>query len=215
MSSPRPSRRWRSDAAAVQGPSPTATPKGHEHEPVAKNRFECSFVDRRAGSRSYSRLSHAATISAVPQISRSYIYACAAVLVAACGGNDPIAPGEETGPLTAFINGEAFVAEVATVTRAGHQIFVNAAGANQRAIGFQFPDQGPANYIIGPGNPTSAGVTIGTSSWLAGDATGSGVITVTALTQTRLEGTFVLTAIGGPNPTTLEITSGTFAIDFF
>jgi len=135
-------------------------------------------------------------------------------LTASCG-SDPVDPGPDTGPMTALIDGDSFVAEFATVSRSGGQVFVNAGASGERAIGFQFPDAGPSNHFVGPGNAVSAGVTIGTSSWLAVEAIGRGTITVTVLTGARIEGSFTLTVVGGPDPATLELTNGRFAIDFF
>lgn len=139
----------------------------------------------------------------------------ASLVLTSCGGDNPLEPGPDTGPLTALIDGESFVAESATVTRNGSEVSVTASASGQRSISLGFTDQGPFNYLIGPGNPVSAEVTIGTSSWLAEELTGSGTITVTALTQSRIEGAFTLVVVGGPDGTTLNVTDGLFVIDFF
>jgi len=132
-----------------------------------------------------------------------------------CGGEDPIAPGPDTGPVTAYFDGTPFIAETATVMRDNFEIVVTATASDQRSIEFRYPDQGDANYLIGPGNSVSASVTNGSSSWMAEGADGSGAITVTQTLPTHIEGEFRFTLVGGPDPTTLQVTNGLFAIDFF
>lgn len=127
-----------------------------------------------------------------------------------CGGDDPTGP--VTGPMTALIDGERFVAEFATVQRAADVVYVNGAGAGQRAIGFAFQDDGPGTYTLGQGNPVSVGVQIGNDTWSAGAGVGSGAIVVTTFTETRLVGTFAFTV--GSGGSTLTITEGAFDIEF-
>lgn len=141
--------------------------------------------------------------------------AVASLVLVGCGPDDPVAPDPETAPVTALIDGELFIAESAVVDRSGFEVSIAASASGQRSIGFDFPDQGSANYLIGPGNPVSARVTIGNSTWLAGEAIGSGTITVTTLTQARIEGSFRFTLVGGPNPAAREVTNGRFVIDLF
>lgn len=139
----------------------------------------------------------------------------AAFVVLGCGGDDIVAPGPDTGPLTALIEGQLFVADSARVTRRGYEVSVNAYGPDQKSIRLHFTDEGPRNYLIGPGNPVSASVTIGASGWVAEESTGQGTITVTLLTYTRIEGQLTLTVVGGGSPTSLDVTKGRFVIDYF
>ena len=117
--------------------------------------------------------------------------------------------------MTALIDGNPFTAILASANLLSGQVFVNGAGDNQTAIGFQFPDTGPGTFTIATGNAVSAGVTEGTSSWVAGSGFGSGSITVTSLTSTRVEGTFAFTVEASPGSSgTRSVTNGSFAIDF-
>lgn len=158
---------------------------------------------------------HDVSGSAMRLVARLAIPALASVLLASCGGDDPILPGPDTGPLTAFIDGDPFVAEFASVTRDGAQVWVNANASGGPEITMRFPDSGPTNHFIGPGNEVSVVVTIDASIWIAGGATGSGTITVTAVTSNYIEGSFSLTVEGGPSHTSLSVTNGRFLIDLF
>lgn len=140
--------------------------------------------------------------------------ALASVVLVGCG-EDPIAPGPDTGPVTAYIDDDAFIADSADVTRSGQAVTVTARGAGGRSIEFTFDDFGAANYFVGPGNPVSASVTIGSSTWTAEGSTGSATVTVTAIWATHIEGSFVMTVVGGGSPSVLEVTNGLFFIDFF
>jgi len=131
--------------------------------------------------------------------------------VASCGGQDPIEPGPDTGPVTAFIDGESFVASSAMVTRRATGIVVEAV-AGDRSIRFEFVDRGTSNYVIGPGNPVVAEVTIGAASWRADDGQGGGTITVTESIPSYLAGSFELTLVGGPGQTTMNVNNGRFVI---
>ncbi|MEM7416583.1 MAG: DUF6252 family protein [Gemmatimonadota bacterium] len=135
-------------------------------------------------------------------------------LLVGCG-DDPLVPNVGNGGLTAEIDGQSFVAQFATASILAGQVFVNAGGSDQRAIGFQFPDGATTSYTIGTGNPISVGVTIGTDSWLAGGTVGSGTLNVTVLTTERVEGTFSFIVEPSPGSTgTLSVTNGQFAIAF-
>jgi hypothetical protein len=129
----------------------------------------------------------------------------------ACGG-DNSGPSNGNGELTARINGEAFSSQFTSVQRGGGSVFVNGGGANQRAIGFTFPDQGTGTYTIAPGVLVAAGVSIGPVHYTAGQSSGAGTINVTTFTDSRLVGSFVLTVVAGSS--TLSITDGQFDIDY-
>ena len=131
--------------------------------------------------------------------------------LSSCGGESPIEPGPDTGPVTAFIDGEPFVAESAMVTRSQTGVVVTAV-AGERSIRFEFTDRGTSNYVIGPGNPVAAEATIGTSTWRAGGSEGSGTITVAEFIPGFMSGSFELTLVGGPGQTTLDVTNGRFVI---
>lgn len=132
-----------------------------------------------------------------------------------CSEEAPLGLDPGDGPMTAFIDGVPFTALLASANIVNGQVFVNGAGDNQTAIGFQFPDTGPDTYLIEVGNPVAAGVTEGSDSWAAGSGFGSGSIVVQVLTASRVEGTFSFTAeASGGSSGTRSVTQGSFAIDF-
>ncbi len=130
-------------------------------------------------------------------------------LTSACDSKGGTGPNDGTGLMTARIDGQAFSALVASVERAGGNVYVNGGGAGQRAIGFTFPDQGTGTYTIEPGVLVAAGVSIGNQHWVAGQDIGGGSINVTTLTGSRAAGTFSFTVV---ESTTLSITEGVFDI---
>lgn len=131
--------------------------------------------------------------------------------IAACGGESPIEPGPETGPLTAYIDGEAFVAESATAQNQVTVVLVTATGGDI-SFRFEFPDRGVSNYVIGAGNPVVAELTVGSSTWRADEAAGAGTITVFEFVPGFMSGQFDLTLVGGPDGSTVRVTTGRFAI---
>lgn len=132
-------------------------------------------------------------------------------LGAACGGDSGTGPEGDSGPMTARIDGDPFVAQFVSVQRSSGFVYVNGGGSGQRAIGFVFPDDGTGTYTIAPGTLVAAGVQIGAESYTAGQSTGAGTISVTTFTDSRLAGTFSLTVVG---PATLAITDGAFDITY-
>lgn len=144
-----------------------------------------------------------------PLITLSFL---AGSICASCGGENAIEPGPDTGPLTAFIDGDEFIAASATTTNVQGQVTITAAGSDQRSLTFQFPDRGTSNYVIGPGNPVTAEVTIGTERWVADENGGGGTISVTDFIPSFISGSFELTLVGGPNQATMRVTSGRFII---
>lgn len=156
----------------------------------------------------------AAAVSPHPEavMLRTAILAASLFLpLAACGGDDPTGP--ESGPMTALMNGERFVAEFATVQGSANQVFVNGAGAGGRAIGFTIPDSGPGTYELGVGNPVAVGVQVGSATWTGGAGAGSGSITVTTFTETRIAGTFAF-VVGNGGGAEMAITEGEYDIEY-
>mgnify|MGYP001605091478 CR=1 FL=1 len=132
------------------------------------------------------------------------------VALAACESESIIEPGPDTGPLTAYIDGEAFIAETALVDRLQTHIVVTASSGD-RSLRFEFPDLGTRNYVIGPGNPVIAEVTIGSSTWRADETTGNGTITVRESIPSYLAGSFDV-RLEGSDGSTMALTSGLFVI---
>lgn len=137
------------------------------------------------------------------------------VLALACGGGSngtgpgptpppPPPPPPPGSPMTAKLNGQPFVAELATLGRSAGWVYINGAGLPSSAIGFAFADQGAGTYTIAPGSLVSSGVTVGSTAWVAGQAQGSGTIA----------GTFTITlvpSLGGPP---MAVTDGVFDFTF-
>lgn len=134
----------------------------------------------------------------------------ALVAASSCGELTPIEPGPDTGPVTAYIDGDPFIAQTVTVRDVQSLVTVTAtAGATE--VRFEFQSTGPNNYIIGPGNPVEARVTLGTVTWTADATTGSGTITVTDRLPGLLSGSFDFTVIGADD-STVRVTQGRFVI---
>lgn len=146
---------------------------------------------------------------------RRYAAVTCLAAAAACGGDGSTDPNA-SGPMTARIDGERFVAVQTTVLQSAGITAVNGGSADLRAIGFQIQNVATGTYTIAPGNLVSAGVTIGNAAWGAGGTMGSGTITISTLTANRIAGTFQLTvdAISGGASGTLAVTEGAFDIDF-
>jgi hypothetical protein len=145
------------------------------------------------------------------------------LLALACGGDSngtgpgptpppppPPPPTPADSPMTATLNGQAFTAEFATLGRSAGWVYINGAGLPSNAVGFAFADQGTGTYTIAPGSLVSAGVTVGSTAWVAGQALGSGTIVVTTFTASRIAGTFTINlvpSLGGP---AMAVTDGVF-----
>ncbi|WP_426060279.1 DUF6252 family protein [Hymenobacter sp. B1770] len=82
-----------------------------------------------------------------------------------------------------------------------------------RAVGtysFSPTSEASAFYsTIGPGTQT---VYYAGANYGAGTVSGSGTIVVTALTATRVNGTFTFTGINFPTGTSMQVTSGQFSV---
>jgi hypothetical protein len=143
---------------------------------------------------------------------RLALLAVLSIAMSSCGaGLDPIEPGPDTGPVTAYIDGEAFVAETVNVTRQTATLVIVASAGN-RSIRFEIPDNGERNYAIGQGNPIAAEVRIGAATWRADETAGEGTVTVTDWIPSYIAGSFDLRLVGGPAGTTVAVERGLFLI---
>lgn len=133
---------------------------------------------------------------------------CAAI--SACDELTPIEPGPDTGPVTAYVDGEAFIASSVSVRNVQGQVRITAVSGSTE-IRLYFEGSGPNNYVIGPGNPVDARVTLGTETWTADAGTGSGTITVTDFIPSFLSGSFDLTVVGS-DESSLRVEQGRFVI---
>ena len=138
----------------------------------------------------------------------------------ACGDDDPSGPGAGDGDLSATIDGDDWEANLAAVaTRTNNVIGIGAGdtGGN-RSIGIGFIDAGTGTYPINGTTPTNAILIEGQQTWAASAGVGgSGTITITTLTATRVAGTFSFTAV--PNAGTgatgnRVVTNGEFDVEF-
>jgi len=142
-----------------------------------------------------------------------------ALALAGCGGDDPADPsGGNTGGdgLSCKVDGVSWTAPLT----AAHLIsgVVSIAGTDASSslgVGLGFLNGGTGTYAVGPGSPiTACAVTEGLNdAWSASGDQGSGTITVTTLSSTRVAGTFSFTAPrsnGAGDPATRTVTEGTF-----
>jgi hypothetical protein len=117
-----------------------------------------------------------------------------ATFVACSENDDPLGPGglggAPNGTMTATLDGAPWSAVTITVTRGGGFLSVAGSNADPLAIGFTIQEAGPGTYPIGPGQVTSANVTILSSVWTAA----TGQIVFTTIEADRVAGTFQFTA---------------------
>jgi hypothetical protein len=134
----------------------------------------------------------------------------------ACSDSGSTGPQQQGGQMTALIDGSGFSSDFVTVIRQSGIIAVNGADLQTRAIGFQIPATGPGTFTLGVGQPVGAGLDMGGASWGAGGTLGSGAITVTSFTETRITGSFSFTVEGvtsGATPATRSIPNGQFDVE--
>lgn len=143
----------------------------------------------------------------------------AAAGTAACGGgsSSPTQPAVG-GSMKATIDGQGWTATAVQAFHEGSLISVGGANAAGTAIGLAFSDAGPATYLIQPTDAGATGsVTVGSTSWIASAAGGTGTITVSALNSTHVAGTFSFVAptfSSGVSPSSRTVTKGTFDVKF-
>jgi hypothetical protein len=124
--------------------------------------------------------------------------------------------------VTATIGGTSFTAAAATgQLTSGFDILVVTGSNTNRSLTISLTDvAAPGTYALSSAAPTR---TLGvsrvtsplTSTWSSNGAGGSGSVTVTSITATRIKGTFTATlgpAPGTSTPGTLTITNGVFDI---
>ena len=140
----------------------------------------------------------------------------------ACGSDDPAGPGGGggDGDLSATIDGDEWTADLAAVaTRTNNVVGIGAGDSNgDRSIGIGFIDAGPGPYPINGTTPTNALLVEGQHTWAASAGVGgSGMLTITTISATRVAGTFSFEAV--PNAATgatgnRSVTKGEFDIEF-
>jgi hypothetical protein len=119
--------------------------------------------------------------------------------------------------LTATIDGAPWTATLGfTAAINGGILAFAGSDPSQRTLGIGLaPVDGTGTYAVGVNQPTNANYSEGGgTSWNAVASTGSGVVTLTELSETGAAGTFAFTLksdSGGPDRV---VTDGTFAVTF-
>ncbi len=138
---------------------------------------------------------------------------------AACGGSSTATtqPSGGSPGMKATIDGSSWTATAVQAFHEGSIISVGGAVVGGFSIGLAFADSA-GTYNIGPTGPeATASVMLGSTTWIASVAEGSGTITVSALDAKHVAGTFSFVAPAFPTaatPATRTVTSGTFNVNF-
>jgi hypothetical protein len=152
-------------------------------------------------------------------MARGIPFVVALFLVTACGSDSgPAGPGGSgTGSMSAMINGQSWSATVTSGTVTSGGISVMAGSNAQYTLGIGWLDAGPRTHVIGPGDAGfNAGLTLQGSTladWRASLNQGSGTMTITSQTSSRITGTFSFTmppTEHGGQTETVQVTGGVF-----
>ena len=127
--------------------------------------------------------------------------------LASCG--DATGPNSDT--MSALIDGDPFVATIASAERwgegSGTTITLEGDDEKFRGIGIDFFDPGAPGTVT----PWRAEVTMEQNGWLSYEDVGSRSVSISVLTANRIEGTFSLTLISGVD--TVRVTDGRFDLE--
>jgi hypothetical protein len=140
----------------------------------------------------------------------------------ACGGSST-GPDNGTnnsaGPMSATIDGKAWSSPFPTATY--HNTIVAVAGLDlgiTASVSFAFVASAPGTFSVGNGNNVfgSAVVAEAGKGWGTAFPGGTGTVTLTTLTSTRVAGTFAFDAVAnnGGATGTVHVTNGKFDITF-
>ncbi|WP_405283151.1 DUF6252 family protein [Gaopeijia maritima] len=139
-----------------------------------------------------------------------------------CGDEEPTGPGALSGSMTASVDGQAWSAIQVSAGRSGADVIgLGGTSAAQTTISLSFTAAGPGTYAIPQtGMNFNFAEFAGGALWQAlgiGQlgAVGSGSVTITTLSATRIVGTFHFRAPpAGGNPATADkvVTQGAFDI---
>ena len=152
------------------------------------------------------------------KVMRSAVLAVGAAVWLGCGGDDNTGPnnGPANGSMNATVDGSGWSALNVAATRSGGFVGVGAGASDLSTIAFAFPDH-TGTFQVASQDGTNASFISGGKSWNAAFGTGgSGTITVTTLSATRVAGTFsfVAVALAGGATGTKTVTNGSFDIEF-
>jgi hypothetical protein len=135
-----------------------------------------------------------------------------------CGGGDSTGPNDQPGShsMSATVDGSSWSAQAAAAQRSNGFVGVGASASDLSTISFAFPDH-TGTFQVASQDGTNASFISSGKSWTAAFGTGgSGTISVTTLTATRVTGTFSFTApaLTGGATGNKTVTNGTFDIEF-
>lgn len=154
----------------------------------------------------------------------SLLFALVITVCAGCGGTDsPTGPnGPNNGSFSAQIDGTSWSATTiipGMVTTAGGVSAIGT-GSLTFSIAFAWIDQlTTGTWTIGAGGPSvgfNANMSQGGQTWSAGAVGGSGTLTITTRTASRVVGTFSFTMVpsGGGSGPSRQVTNGQFDVTF-
>lgn len=150
---------------------------------------------------------------------RRPLFVAATVLLSACGGNDDPAGNNGAGTFSASIDGAAWSAgsPAAVATAGGIFTITGASAGSGTGMSMTLYHIGaPGTYPLGVGPAVPGGlasVSGGTSAWSTPLSGAAGTVTISAVSATRITGTFSYTAplvSGTGTPATRTVTAGSF-----
>jgi len=141
------------------------------------------------------------------------------LLLAACGNGETVLQPPTTGTLTAEIDGLSWQAS-ADVTVEVEGGFASISGSDTQGIllAFDFPlDQGAGSFTVGQAFGPTASLSDGGLVWSATAGAGTGVVSLTTVTDDRLVGSFqfgLVAVTEGTEPPTRTVTQGAFDVTY-
>jgi hypothetical protein len=143
------------------------------------------------------------------------------LLTMSCGGDSPTGTGgQNSAPLKATIDGQAWVAGFASATAGANGIFtITGSSLNASVTGMSlvlYYIGAPGTYPLGVGGSVKGGIGVlsgGGSSWATALTGAAGSVTISNVSATRIAGTFSFTAppqAGAGATTTRSVTQGEF-----
>lgn len=151
---------------------------------------------------------------------RTRLLALLIPLAIGCGSDGGTGPAGGTlvnGSFSARLDGATFTPSAAAVINSSGIVSIGAGNASGRTIGFAWVDGGTGTYAVGSGNATVGTHTYQGHTWSASAIQGSGSITVTTKTLTRVAGTFSFVLqpdIASGASGTRTVTQGSFDLTY-
>jgi len=158
----------------------------------------------------------------VSKLFRSAVVATIVAVGSACGG-DSTGPNGGGGEMSAQIGGSVnWTANLSATAVLQNGVLALAGNGGSGANGFQINIgligvAGPGNYPMGAGNFNNVGtvtsLVVPPVAWVSSGVGGTGQVTITTLTASRVVGTFSFTG-RATDGSTKTVASGQFDIDF-